>query len=355
MATNQGSTTKRNVPDVALTADNVYVVYKNGRSGSFGGTSCAAPLWAAYTALVNQKAVSLAQNPVGFINPAIYAIAQSGTYAANFHDVTTGNNITNQSNGKWSAVAGYDLCTGLGTPNGGTLINSLTSSGGGGTNYTINVSANPVAGGNVSGGGTYSSGSSVTVSASANSGYSFVNWTEGGVQVSASASYTFSATANRTLVANFAQSGQSYTVTVKASPKSDGTVSGGGTFASGSSVTVTASPHTGYIFTNWTQNGAVVSTSASYTFNLTSSRTLVANFTQTSGSYTISLSASPARGGSVSGAGTFSSGTSHTVTATPAARFHFVNWTESGTSVRSSASYTFTLSANRNLVANFSK
>ncbi len=355
MATNQGSTTKRNLPDVALTADNVYVVYNSGHSGSFGGTSCAAPLWAAYTALVNQKAVSLAQNPVGFINPAIYAIAKSGSYASNFHDITTGNNITPHSNNKWSAVAGYDLCTGLGTPNGPTLLASLTSGGGGGTNYTITLSANPSNGGTVSGGGTFSSGSSVTVQASPSSGYSFVNWTEGGTSVSTSASYTFTASANRSLVANFSQNAQSYSVTVKASPKNDGTVSGGGTFASGSSVTVTASPAAGYSFVNWTQSGVAVSTSASYTFTITASRTLVANFAQTSGTFTIAVSAAPAKGGSVSGGGTFGSGTSHTVVATPTGRFHFVNWTEGGSVVSSSSSYTFTLSANRNLVGNFSK
>ena len=55
MLTNQGSTTMRNVPDVAFTGDNVYVLYNNGSSGSFGGTSCAAPLWAGFIALVNQQ------------------------------------------------------------------------------------------------------------------------------------------------------------------------------------------------------------------------------------------------------------------------------------------------------------
>ena len=55
MTANLGSTTMRNVPDVALTGDNVYVIYGNGNSGTFGGTSCAAPLWAGFTALVNQQ------------------------------------------------------------------------------------------------------------------------------------------------------------------------------------------------------------------------------------------------------------------------------------------------------------
>jgi len=56
MSASLGSTTMRNVPDVALTADNVYVLYGNGNSGTFGGTSCAAPLWVGFTALVNQQA-----------------------------------------------------------------------------------------------------------------------------------------------------------------------------------------------------------------------------------------------------------------------------------------------------------
>src|ERR1019366_4866690 len=76
MTTNQGSTTMRNIPDVALTADNVYVLYGNGQSGAFGGTSCAAPLWAGFTALINQQATAGGQPPVGFLNPALYTIGK---------------------------------------------------------------------------------------------------------------------------------------------------------------------------------------------------------------------------------------------------------------------------------------
>ncbi len=63
-----------------------------------------------------------------------------------------------------------------------------------------------------------------------------------------------------------------------ASPSAGGRVAGAGTFASGSSPTVTATANSGYTFANWTDNGAVVSSSASYTFTLTANRTLVANF-----------------------------------------------------------------------------
>lgn len=125
MAGNQGSSTMRNVPDVALTADNVFVRYNNGASGNFGGTSCAAPLWAGFTALINQQAVIAARPTVGFLNPAIYTIGLSASYTSDFHDTVTGNNFSPSSPSKFSATTGYDLCTGWGTPRGANLINAL--------------------------------------------------------------------------------------------------------------------------------------------------------------------------------------------------------------------------------------
>jgi len=132
MTSNLGSTTQRNIPDVALVADNVFVYYDEGSSGAFGGTSCAAPLWAGFMALVNQKAVSSGNAPGGLINPALYAIGKGQnagySYAACFHDTTTGNNFWQGSQTKFPAVSGYDLCTGWGTPNGASLINALAGS-----------------------------------------------------------------------------------------------------------------------------------------------------------------------------------------------------------------------------------
>ncbi len=125
MTANQGSTTMRNVPDVALTADNIWVIYKNGTSGEFGGTSCATPLWAGFIALVNQQAAGYGIPTVGFINPAIYAIGKGTNYASAFHDITTGNNTNSSSPTKFFAVTGFDLCTGWGTPTGSNLINLL--------------------------------------------------------------------------------------------------------------------------------------------------------------------------------------------------------------------------------------
>ncbi|MEI9960603.1 MAG: protease pro-enzyme activation domain-containing protein [Limisphaerales bacterium] len=125
MTTNHGSTTMRNIPDVAMTADGVWVTYNNGGSDVFGGTSCAAPLWAGFMALVNQAAAQAGQPPVGFINPAIYAIGNWTNYHSAFNDVTTGNNTSASSPDNFHAVAGYDLCTGWGTPAGQFLITAL--------------------------------------------------------------------------------------------------------------------------------------------------------------------------------------------------------------------------------------
>ncbi len=125
MFSNGGSTTFRNLPDVALTADNVFVAYGNGSSGDFGGTSCATPLWAAFMALANQQAAGNASGPLGFINPSIYGLGVSPSYTSVFHDITTGNNTRSGSPTKFFAIAGYDLCTGWGTPNGNNMINAL--------------------------------------------------------------------------------------------------------------------------------------------------------------------------------------------------------------------------------------
>lgn len=125
MAANSGSTVNRNIPDVALTADAVHVVYNNGSSAAFGGTSCAAPLWAGFCALANQQSSAAAGTTVGFLNPALYTIAAGAAYTNCFHDITTGNNIGTNTPGLYNAVANYDLATGLGTPNGTNLINAL--------------------------------------------------------------------------------------------------------------------------------------------------------------------------------------------------------------------------------------
>ena len=167
-----GSTGFRNIPDVALTADNVYTVSggSGAGSGGTGGTSCAAPLWAGFMALVNQQAVINGNTKgLGLVNPAIYAIAAGSGYASCFHDVTTGNNTWSSSASLFYAGSGYDLCTGLGTPNGTSLITALA-----GTGDTLGIS--PGTGFASSGpvGGPFSPGSGTFLLT--NSSAALLNW-----------------------------------------------------------------------------------------------------------------------------------------------------------------------------------
>jgi len=127
MTANQGSTTFRNIPDVAWTADNVFIVADNGNQYVVAGTSVAAPLWAGFTALVNQQAVARGKTTVGFINPAIYSLGKGTSYLSDFDDIVTGNNFWYLSTNQFSAVPGYDLCTGWGTPAGENLIDALAT------------------------------------------------------------------------------------------------------------------------------------------------------------------------------------------------------------------------------------
>ncbi len=118
------STTMRNVPDVSLEAEpnSGYAVYYNGAWGVVGGTSCAAPLWAAFNGLVNQQRVTHSKTPLGFPNTALYTIGSGGSYGADFHDIN--NSSTNLY---FPAVTGYDLSTGWGSFKGTGLFNSLAA------------------------------------------------------------------------------------------------------------------------------------------------------------------------------------------------------------------------------------
>jgi hypothetical protein len=88
-------------------------------------------MWAGYIALANQQAAATGAPAVGFINPAIYPLGLSAGYGAAFHDIISGNN-------GFPAVAGYDLQTGWGSPNGAGLINALVGTGGGGPTISFN-------------------------------------------------------------------------------------------------------------------------------------------------------------------------------------------------------------------------
>lgn len=113
----------RDLPDVSLDAnpDTGYDVYFNGAAVTVGGTSAAAPLWAAFTALVNQqRGLNGLTTTLGFANPVLYGLGQSTSYTTLFHDVTLGDNLF------YSAGVGFDDATGFGSFIGAPLVAALS-------------------------------------------------------------------------------------------------------------------------------------------------------------------------------------------------------------------------------------
>ncbi len=217
--------------------------------------------------------------------------------------------------------------------------------------YTVSATARPVFAGSTTGSGNYFSGTNCTVTAVAFNGYTFTNWTEGSTVLTSSTNYTFTVLSNRTLVANFTTN--SYTIATSSNPSGGGTTSGGGSQAFGSWCTLIATPNPNYTFTNWKEGTNIVFTSPNYTFQVEGSRTLVANFTPDN--FTITVSSNPMGGGTTSGGGTHAYDSSCTVIAAPSTGYTFTAWTEGSSTVSTSTNYTFTVSRNRTLVANFTK
>ncbi len=214
--------------------------------------------------------------------------------------------------------------------------------------YTIMASANPSEGGTVSGAGGYNHFETCTLTATASEGYDFNNWTLDGEVVSTESTYAFTVTGPAEYVANFSL--KSYDITATVTPSGAGTVTGTGTYYHGSQCTLTAIANEGYAFSNWMENGEIVSTDAAYAFTVTGEHSLVAAFLPT---YVITVEANNAAYGTVTGGGTYMEGETCTVTATPAEGYVFSAWTEDGVTVSTDAIYGFTVESARNLVAVF--
>ncbi|MGZ3647000.1 MAG: S53 family peptidase [Ktedonobacteraceae bacterium] len=142
---NQYSNGMRETPDVSLDADPAtgYPVYctagsnctgsggiTGGSSGwlTVGGTSAAAPMWAAMIALANQQAAKAGKNTLGFLNPALYKIGSGSSYGKDFHDITaSGSNDEGFNGGAYPVTQNYDMATGWGTFNAASLAADLVS------------------------------------------------------------------------------------------------------------------------------------------------------------------------------------------------------------------------------------
>jgi hypothetical protein len=230
-------------------------------------------------------------------------------------------------------------------PAGGTTYTALFQQ----QTATVTLSSSPSGAGILNGGGTYAVGSQVTIFATPNGGWSYYEWSDGQTQ---NPRVITVPAGGVSLTAIFTSNTPSYyTVSATSSPVGIGIITGGGSYAAGSSITMTATPTNCYQFSNWTVGGVLISQSSNYTFTVESNESLVANFVPMT--YTVNTSVSPSRGGSATVGGIVDCGDSATVTATNNLGYQFVNWTENGIAVSAASSYTFVVQSNLALVANF--
>ena len=192
-----------------------------------------------------------------------------------------------------------------------------------GTIYTVTTTASPAEGGTVAGTGEYAQDTEVTLTATANTGYRFENWTVGSNTETANP-LTFTITENITATANFVALTQ-YTINATANDANMGTVTGGGTYYEGETVTLTATPTTGYRFVNWSNS----STDAKLTFTASENLDLTANFEICT--YTLTSFSNDDTKGTVSGAGIYNHGATATLEATPADGYKLLYWSDRST------------------------
>ena len=138
-------------------------------------------------------------------------------------------------------------------------------------------------------------------------------------------------------------------VSVSANDDKYGTVTGGGYYDINETAFLTATPYEGYKFVNWTKDGAEVSTENPYSFTVTEDVELVANF----GQYLVSVSVNNDEYGTATGGGYYDENETATLTATPYEGYKFINWTKEGAEVSTDNPYSFTVTEDVELVANF--
>ncbi|MGA2863269.1 MAG: FG-GAP-like repeat-containing protein [Verrucomicrobiota bacterium] len=216
--------------------------------------------------------------------------------------------------------------------------------------YNVSLQSSPAGAGTLSGAGSYTSGSAVTVTATPNTNslpYQFVNWTEGGAFESASASYAFLIARDRALVANFTL--PTFLIAASNNPPAGGTVSGQGSFFYGATNVLAANANFGYRFTNWTENGSVIATTPWLTNIVTSNRFVVANYVEANTIHVVTTGTSPTNLAAVSGAGSYTNGQTAAISAplsvtNPPNIYNFRQFRLNGTLAGASASFSKTFS-----------
>ena len=217
--------------------------------------------------------------------------------------------------------------------------------------FHVEVWASPQAGGSVTGGGDFHDGEICTVTASPNPYFVFDGWKEGDEVVSLEANYSFVVHEDHSLIACF--SDHSHVIIALADPEEGGVIEGAGTYMEGETCTLSAVANEGFTFRHWIEDGEVLTEQPSFSFEVTTDRALKAVFDLNPNNYLISVSANPPEGGYAVGGGAYLEGAVCEVFAAPASHYLFVRWTENGEEVSDQPSYTFVVTGNRTLVAEF--
>ena len=211
----------------------------------------------------------------------------------------------------------------------------------------IQLSASPSADGTTTGAGRFNNGSTVTVTASPNDGFSFSNWTVGGKVVSTNPSYEFKMNGNIALVANFVV--RTYTLKVNAQNGIVAKDPNQESYNHGIAVGLTATPATGYKFSSW--SGDATGSTNPLTVTMNADKNITANFTLIPVNYTLSVTAQNGTVAKDPNQQTYNSGATVKFTATPATGYKFSSW--SGDASGSTNPLTVTMNANKNITANF--
>ena len=257
--------------------------------------------------------------------------------------------------------AGYSFGSWTGDLSGSTNPSNVTMSGPKSVTanftqnqYTLAVSVSPTGSGSVTKSPnktTYVYGDVVTLTASANTGYSFASWS--GDASGTTNPYALTINGNKSVTANFTQN--QYTLSVGVSPTGSGSVAKSPDKASyvyGDVVTLTASANTGYSFASW--SGDASGTTNPYALTINGNKSVTANFTQNQ--YTLSVGVSPTGSGSVTKSpdkASYVYGDVVTLTASANTGYSFASW--SGDASGTTNPYALTINGNKSVTANFTQ
>ena len=201
----------------------------------------------------------------------------------------------------------------------------------------------------------------INITATPASGWQFSEWTGAGIADPISASTTVTMDAAKTVTANFTQetAANNYNLTMSVSGSGDITPAAGShSYTQGAVVDITATPATGWQFSEWTGTGIADPSSAATTVTMDAAKTVTANFTQQTAANNYDLTMSVDGSGTItpsSGSHSYAQDEVIDITATPATGWQFSGWTGDGIADPDSASTTVTVDAAKTVTAKFTQ